>query len=96
MAIVPFAAAQYVGLLACLALTILSVKLWVVDIGINRVWKTFGEEYGLASGPGVNFGLEWYCQLGVSQAEDDEFEDFVEEDGGGSEISRSVHDGHYS
>lgn len=56
---------------------LLSAKLWVVDIGINRVWRSYGEDYGLASGLGVSFGTEWFSALHVSQLgmEEDEEED---------------------
>jgi hypothetical protein len=50
---------------------ILEAKLWVVDIGVNRVWKAYGEEYGLASGRGVKFGLDWFSLLCVDGLDDE-------------------------
>jgi enhancer of mRNA-decapping protein 3 len=44
----------------------------VVDIGINEVWKEFGQQLGLATGSGVDFGLQWYITLRLDQENNDE------------------------
>jgi NAD(P)H-hydrate repair Nnr-like enzyme with NAD(P)H-hydrate epimerase domain len=59
---------------------VLAAKLWVVDIGINRVWKTYGEEYGLASGTGVKFGMEWFSLLRIDDGDGDDDDENDDDD----------------
>lgn len=35
----------------------------VVDIGVNEVWKEYGQQLGLATGSGVDFEYKWYLTL---------------------------------
>ncbi|KAF2670399.1 YjeF N-terminal domain-like protein [Microthyrium microscopicum] len=42
---------------------LLTVAVYVVDIGINEVWRAFGQQLGLATGSGVDFGMKWYRTL---------------------------------
>jgi len=46
---------------------LLGVTVYAVDIGINEVWKQYGQELELATGSGVNFGMKWFMTLRLDQ-----------------------------
>jgi hypothetical protein len=37
-----------------------SLKVWVIDIGINKAWKAYGPP---GAGRSVRFGAEWIAQV---------------------------------
>jgi hypothetical protein len=61
---------------------LLDMRIFVIDIGINEVWKSYGEQLDLATGSGVQFGLDWVTrvQLAEDDKEDEEEEEEEEED----------------
>jgi hypothetical protein len=46
---------------------LLGVTVYAVDIGINEVWKGFGQQLDLATGSGVDFGMKWFMTLRLEQ-----------------------------
>jgi enhancer of mRNA-decapping protein 3 len=52
-----------------------NARIYVADIGINEIWKLYGEQLGLATGNGVDFGLQWSMGLTLGQIDDDEDEE---------------------
>jgi enhancer of mRNA-decapping protein 3 len=54
----------------------LALKVYVVDIGISEIWKSYGEQLELAPGPGPVFGMKWFLTLKVEE----EYEEYEEEE----------------
>ena len=50
---------------------LLGVTVFVVDIGINEVWKAYGQQLDLATGSGVDFGMRWFMTLALDQNDED-------------------------
>jgi hypothetical protein len=51
---------------------LLELRIYVVDIGINEVWRAYGEQLGLATWAGLDFGFKWAVALRLAQEVDDE------------------------
>jgi hypothetical protein len=49
-----------------------NARVYVTDIGINEIWKLYGEQLGLAPGNGMDFGLQWSMGLTLGQVDEDE------------------------
>jgi hypothetical protein len=63
--------------------SLLEMRIYVVDIGINEVWTAYGEPLGLATGTGLDFGFKWVVSLRLMQdAEEEDDEDGEDEDDG--------------
>jgi hypothetical protein len=54
---------------------LLDLKIYVIDIGINEVWKSYGEQLDLATGAGVEFGLSWFTTVRLSEDEEEDDDD---------------------
>jgi hypothetical protein len=51
---------------------LLELRTYVVDIGINEVWRAYGEQLGHTTGSGVDFGFKWAVALRLAQDVDEE------------------------
>jgi hypothetical protein len=63
---------------------LLELRVYAVDIGINEVWRAYGEQLGVATGTGLDFGFKWAIALRLAQEieeEDDEDDGEREDDG---------------
>jgi hypothetical protein len=54
---------------------LLELRIYVVDIGINEVWRAYGEQLGLATGTGLDFGFKWAVELRFAQEIDGELDE---------------------
>ena len=59
---------------------LLELRTYVVDIGINEVWKAYGEQLGHTTGSGLDFGFKWAVALRLAQDVDEEDEEDDEDD----------------
>lgn len=63
--------------------SLLEMRTYVVDIGINEVWRAYGGQLGHTTGSGLEFGFKWAIALRLAQDvdEDDDEDDEDDDDG---------------
>jgi hypothetical protein len=61
---------------------LLELRVYAVDIGVNEVWRAYGEQLGVATETGLDFGFKWSMALRLAQEiqEDDDEDDGERED----------------